>query len=480
MASRAGTTEGRILVIDDEPVVIDVLRTVLEKRGFAVEAGEDAAACRRLVEADAGWDALLLDVMLPDADGMQVLDWVRQARPELAVVMITAHGTIESAVAAMKAGAFHYVSKPFNNDEVRLLVTQAVQTTQLRRENRNLRRALDDQYKFERIVGKARSMQEIYRFIEQVASSRSTVLIQGESGTGKELVAHAIHRRSQRADRPMIVVNSNSIPADLLEDNLFGHARGAFTGANSSRVGLLETADGGTILFDEITTVAPAVQAKLLRVMQEKEFRPLGATESRKVDVRILAATNEDIRRLVDDGRFREDLYYRLNVLNVVLPPLRERMEDMPILVEHFLHQCNTENDKNVERLAPDVLQRMLSYAWPGNVRQLENVIERGVVLTTGSEITQDLLPPELKNLAPGPARAGLAEGLELSRAVADFERELIEAALERAGGVQKQAARLLGLKPTTLNEKIKRLRAQGPSGRASRRKPNGDRAALD
>jgi transcriptional regulator with PAS, ATPase and Fis domain len=306
------------------------------------------------------------------------------------------------------------------------------------------------------------------------------VLIQGESGTGKELVAHAIHRRSQRADHPMVVVNSNSIPADLLEDNLFGHARGAFTGANSSRVGLLETADGGTILFDEITTVAPAVQAKLLRVMQEKEFRPLGATESRKVDVRILAATNEDIRRLVDEGRFREDLYYRLNVLNVVLPPLRERMEDMPILVEHFLHQCNIENDKQIERLAQDVLQRMLSYSWPGNVRQLENVIERGVVLATGSEITQELLPPELKHVAPRPARPGLAEGVDLSRAMADFERELIEAAMERAGGVQKQAARLLGLKPTTLNEKIKRLRARGPSGRSSRRRPNGDRAVAD
>jgi two-component system response regulator PilR (NtrC family) len=465
MATASREDRGRILVIDDEPVVVDVLRTVLGRRGYDVKAGSDAATCRRLIDSHAAWDLLLLDVMLPDADGMEVLPWVRETRPELAVVMITAHGTIASAVTAMKAGAFHYVTKPFKNEEVRHIVAQAVQTTRLRRENRNLRRALDDQYKFERIIGKARSMQEIYRFIDQVARSRSTVLIQGESGTGKELVAQAIHRRSPRAEQPLIVVNSNSIPADLLEDNLFGHSRGAFTGANTSKVGLLETAEGGTILFDEITTVAPAVQAKLLRVMQEKEFRPLGAVESRKVDVRILAATNEDIRRLVDEGAFREDLYYRLNVLNVTLPPLRERMEDLPLLAEHFLRHYNTENDKQIERLSPEVIERLLSYAWPGNVRQLENVIERGVVLACSPEITPDLLPPELHPGAGELAPAGLRDGMDLARAVSAFERELIEAAMKQAGGVQKRAARLLGLKPTTLNEKLKRLRVRPRPG---------------
>jgi len=452
---------GRILVIDDEPVVIDVLRGVLDRQGYDVTAGGDAAACRRLIDSAEEWDLLLLDVMLPDADGMRVLEWVRQARPELAVVMITAHGSIENAVEAMRAGAFHYVTKPFKNDEVRLIVAQAVQTTRLRRENQNLRQALDDRHKFERIVGRSRKMQEVYRFIDQVASSRSTVLIQGESGTGKELVAQAIHKRGPRADRPMIIVNSNSIPADLLESNLFGHMRGAFTGATASKVGLLETADGGTILFDEITSVAPAVQAKLLRVMQEKEFRPLGALDNRKVDVRILAATNEDIRKLVDDGIFREDLYYRLNVLNVTLPPLRSRMEDLPLLTEHFLRQFNTENDKRVERLAPQVLERLLSYSWPGNVRQLENVIERGVVLARGPEITVDLLSPELRSGERPSVAAGLPEGVDLSRALSDFERELIESAMKRAGGVQKKAASLLGVKPTTLNEKIKRLKTR-------------------
>jgi two-component system response regulator PilR (NtrC family) len=344
---------------------------------------------------------------------------------------------------------------------VRLLVGQAVQTTRLRRENRELRQALEERARFEKIVGKSRAMQEVYRFIEQVAPSRSTVLIQGESGTGKELVAQAIHRRSPRAARPLIVVNSNSIPADLLEDNLFGHMRGAFTGAHATRAGLLEAADGGTILFDEITTVAPSVQAKLLRVMQEKEFIPLGGVESRSVDVRILAATNEDVERLVADGRFRDDLYYRLNVLNITIPPLRERMEDVPLLAEHFLRKYNTENEKHVRGLAPEVLERLLGYAWPGNVRELENLIERGVVLAQGQEIVLEHLPKELLRRGGGPAAVVLADGETLSGAVLRLERQMIEGALRQAGGVQKHAAEILGLKPTTFHEKLKRLKVR-------------------
>jgi DNA-binding NtrC family response regulator len=449
----------RALVIDDEPVVVDVLRGVLCKHGYLLDAGTDAAACRSLLESEDGWDVLLLDVMLPDADGMQVLDWVRQRRPELAVVMITAHGTIESAVQAMKAGAFHYVTKPFKNEEVRVIVSQAVQTTRLRRENLDLKRALEDRHRFEKLVGKSRAMQEVYRFIEQAAPSRATVLIQGESGTGKELVAQAIHRRSGRAGKPLLVVNSNSIPADLLEDNLFGHVRGAYTGAATSKVGLLETAEGGTILFDEITTVAPTVQAKLLRVMQEREFLPLGAVESRKVDVRLLAATNEDIRQLVARNEFREDLYYRLNVLNLVLPPLRDRIEDLPVLVAHFLEHYNGENGKQIERVAPEVMERLMSYRWPGNVRELENVVERGVVLARGAEITADLLPADILKSAGLPRAASLPAGLNLQEALARYERQLIEAALRQTRGVQRQAAQILGIKATTLHEKIKRLK---------------------
>ncbi len=450
---------GRVLVVDDEPVVVDVLRNVLGKQGYQVEVVGDAASFRDVIADEGEFDLLLLDLMLPDANGMQVLQWVREHRPELAVVMITAHGTIETAVEAMKSGAFHYVTKPFKNDEVRLIVSQAVQTTRLRRENRNLKQALEDRQRFEKIVGRSRAMQELYRLIEQVANSRSTVLIQGESGTGKELVAQAIHRRSPRAEKPLTVVNSNSIPAELLEDNLFGHARGAFTGANQSKIGLVEATNGGTILFDEITTVAPQIQAKLLRVIQEKEFLPLGALENRTADVRILAATNEDITELVADGRFREDLYYRLNVLSVTLPPLRERMEDLPLLVEHFLRHYNAENGKEVKRFSGPVMERLLAYHWPGNVRELENVVERGVVLTRGEEIELAALPPELQRPSSLPTSVVLAEGVSLGEAVTRYERRLIEAALRRTGGVQKQAAEILGLKPTTLNEKIKRLK---------------------
>jgi len=449
---------GRVLVVDDEPVVVDVLRQLLTKQGYEVHVAGNAAGARQLLEDDA-WDLVLLDVMLPDADGMQILRWIHDLHPELAVVMITAFGTVESAVHAMKGGAFHYVTKPFKNDEVRHLVSRAVQTTRLRRENQNLRRALEERFRFEKIIGKSQPMQEVYRFIEQVAPSRSTVLIEGESGTGKELVAQAIHLRSSRKDKPFIVVNSSNIPTELLEDNLFGHVKGAFTGATSDRQGLFEASDGGTIMFDEVTTIGPDVQAKLLRVLQNREFIPLGSVEPRRVDVRILAATNEDVKEQVDAGKFRDDLYYRLNVLAITVPPLRNRLDDLPQLVTHFLAKYNSENDKDVESIEPAVLERLLDYNWPGNVRELENVIERGVVLATGSQIELSSLPKDLgEGAVMPPTVSPLPEGVGLYEAVGRYERQLIESALRRAGGIQKQAAKILGLKPTTLNEKIKRL----------------------
>jgi DNA-binding NtrC family response regulator len=449
---------GRILIVDDEPVVADVLGTLLRKEGHDVMTAADAVRGRALLESGGPWDAILLDVMLPDADGLDVLRWIRSRDSDVAVLMITAFGTVENAVTAMKLGAFHYLTKPFKNEEVRLLVAQAIRTTRLRNENKDLKRALEQRYRYEKLVGKSRAMQEVYRFIDQVAQSRATVLIQGESGTGKELVAQAIHRRSSRVDKPFVVVNSHSIPTDLLEDNLFGHAKGAFTGAGASKIGLLEVAEGGTVLFDEISTVAPEVQTKLLRVMQDREFLPLGALESRTVDVRIIAATNEDLRRLIEIGRFREDLYYRLNVISVVVPPLRERMEDVPVLVEHFLRKFNAENAKDIKRVNPEVVERFLSYPWPGNVRELENVVERGIVLARGDEIGLDLLPKELSLPLAISGPAPIPDDLPFYDAVSRFERRLIESALRRTGGVQKQAAEILGLKPTTLNEKIKRL----------------------
>jgi len=396
--------------------------------------------------------------MLPDANGLDVLRWIRERDADTAVLMLTAFGTVENAVTAMKLGAFHYLTKPFKNEEVRLLVAQAVRTTRLRTENKDLKRELEQRYRYEKIVGKSRAMQEVYRFIDQVAQSRATVLINGESGTGKELVAHAIHRRSPRADAPFMIVNSHSIPTELLEDNLFGHSRGAFTGASASKAGLLEVADRGTVLFDEISTVTPEVQTKLLRVIQDKEFLPLGALESKIVDVRVIAATNEDLKRLIEIGRFREDLYYRLNVISVSIPPLRARMEDVPILVEHFLDKFNTENRKSVARVTHEVMDRFLSYTWPGNVRELENVVERGVVLARGDEIGIDLLPSDMSQRTTLPDAAPLPDGVRFYDAVGRFERQLIEGALRRTGGVQKHAAELLGLKATTLNEKIKRL----------------------
>jgi DNA-binding NtrC family response regulator len=452
---------GKVLVIDDEPVVVDVLRTLLQRDGHHVESAPDGSAGKRMLEAETGWDAVLLDVMLPDTGGLQVLRWIRQHDADLAVVMITAYGTVENAVAAMKGGAFHYLTKPFQNDDVRHLVRQAILTTRLRTENKDLRRELEQRYRFERIIGKSRPMQEVYRFIEQVASSRATVLIQGESGTGKELVAHAIHRRSARHGKPFVVVNSHSVPTDLLEDNLFGHTRGAFTGATQAKPGLLEVAEGGTILFDEISTISPQIQVKLLRVIQEKEFLPLGSVETKSVDARILAATNENLKALVEAGRFREDLYYRLNVINVTLPPLRKRPEDIPVLVDHFLRKFSEENGKLVDRVSPEVLERFLSHPWPGNVRELENVVERGVVLARGPEISVDLLPPEFLDVETIPDSYDLPPNLGFYEAMGRYERQLIESALRRAGGVQKQAAEILKMKPTTLNEKIKRLGIQ-------------------
>jgi DNA-binding NtrC family response regulator len=449
---------GRILVIDDEPVIMDVLDGVLGTEGYDLDFAADAATGREKLGSAENWDLILLDMMLPDADGLEVLSWIRESQPDVAVVMITAYGTVENAVAAMQAGAFHYITKPFQNEEVRLLVKKAIQHTHLRKENTDLKRVLGTRFKFEKIIGKSRSMQEVYRFIEQVAGSRSTLLIQGESGTGKELVAHAIHKRGPRATRPFVVVNSSSIPTELLEDNLFGHVRGAFTGANTAKKGLFEVADGGTIVFDEISCVNLEVQAKLLRVIQEKEFLPLGAIDSRKVDVRILAATNDKLSDMVQAGSFREDLFYRLNVISVTLPPLRERAGDLPLLVGHFLARFNEENDKNVERIAPEMLQRLHSYHWPGNVRELENSIERGIVLARGPELTLDLLPDEIRKQVGAPQAVDLGGGIDLHEILAQYERHLIRAALKRSSGVQKRAAVLLGLKPTTLNEKIKRL----------------------
>jgi DNA-binding NtrC family response regulator len=365
-------------------------------------------------------------------------------------------------VQAMRIGAHDYLAKPFRNEEVLRAVRHGLRHRRLALENRTLRRALEGKVGSWGLVGKSRAMQGLYALIEQVAPSRSTVLIQGESGTGKELVAHAIHLRSGRPAESFVVVNSGSMPADLLESNLFGHVKGAFTGAVAAKKGLFEVANGGSIFFDEISSIRPDVQAKLLRVIQEKEFLPLGAVQSIQVDVRIIAATNIDLMELVHRGEFREDLYYRLNVITLELPPLRERREDIPPLVEHFLGKYNEENRKSIHSLSPEAMARLMDHPWRGNVRELENVIERAVVLSNGPEIGLDLLPEGLQNppVRPPDVQSLLVEGsFSFYETMERFEREIISESLRRAGGVQRRAAVMLGLKATTLNEKIKRLK---------------------
>lgn len=460
--AEAAARNGRVLVVDDEEVVQDVLGRLLTRGGYSpaiVSSGEEALD--RL--AHERFDAVLLDLMLPGRDGMSVLGESLERYPGLPVLMMTAFSSVAGAVEAMKLGAFHYLPKPFKNEEVLNLVSQAISQSRLREENQQLRKALLERHLFEKIVGRSTPMQELYRLVDQVAPSRSTVLIQGESGTGKELFAQAIHQRSGRASEPIVVVNCNSIPPDLLEANLFGHTRGAFTGAATARKGLFEAADRGSIFLDEISSIRMEIQTKLLRVMQEKEFTPIGSTEPVRVDVRIIAATNVDLKTLVERGEFREDLFYRLNVITLTLPPLRDRIEDVPILAEHFLQKFAAENGRTIERLTPETLDRLVHYPWPGNVRELENVLERAVVLCSGREIGLDLLPPDLRDRDPrvqGSAPSGdLPAGVLFNDAVEAYERSLIESALRQAGGVQKRAAESLGLKPTTLNEKIKRLK---------------------
>jgi len=376
------------------------------------------------------------------------------------VVMITAFGTIESAIAATKQGAFHYFTKPFKNDDVLVVLRNAVERRRLVRENRALRdQLLSDSHRFDDLIGGSRPIRGVYDLIARAAPSRATVLIQGESGTGKELVARAFHRRSARADKPFVTVNSGNLPPDLLESNLFGHVKGAFTGAVFPKKGLFEIADKGTIFFDEIGNVPLDTQAKLLRVIQEREFMRLGGVDTIKVDVRIIAATNADLKALVKEGRFREDLFYRLNVILVPLPPLRDRKDDISLLVQHFLDKFTEESRKLSMIVTPEAMDRLMAYDWPGNIRELENVIERAVVLCGEREIDVDLIPDHVGAgaVVEVPDVVIPADGIHFREVMIGHERRYIEAALEAAGGVQKRAAELLHIKATTLNEMIKR-----------------------
>jgi two-component system response regulator PilR (NtrC family) len=450
---------GSILVVDDEDIMREILQTLLEREGYDVRlasSGTEALALAR----GSSFDAAVVDVMMPEMDGLTTLDEIKKLDEDLPVIMITAFASVETAIAAMKRGAFDYITKPFKNDEVLVVLRNATERRRLETENKVLRQSLQERYsKFGNIIGRSPRMRQVFDLIIQAAPSRSTILIQGESGTGKELVARAIHTNSPRTDRGFVTVNSGNLPPDLLESNLFGHVKGAFTGAVYPKKGLFELADKGSIFFDEIGNIPLETQPKLLRVMQEREFMRLGGVENIKVDVRIIAATNVDLHRMMEEGRFREDLYYRLHVITIQLPPLRDRKDDVPLLVQHFLRKYGEENQKTDLELAPEALDLLSDYDWPGNVRELENAIERAVVLSANRRIGPDLIPEQVRSSRSFqiPQLVLPPEGVSFKQVITDFEKRLIESTLETAGGVQKKAAELLHIKPTTLNEMIKR-----------------------
>lgn len=456
-----------ILVVDDEPIMQEILGDFLREEGYSIDIAGSGEEGVELAQKSS-YDCAIVDLMMPGIDGIETMQKLREIDTSLPVIVVTAFASVESAVEAMKRGAFEYITKPFKNDEVLVVLQKAIRTRQLelevpqlKEEVKTLRKALKDKYSFENIVGKNRYMQEVYSLIEQAAPSRSTILIQGESGTGKELVAKAIHANSARAEKPFQVVNSGSMPADLLESNLFGHVKGAFTGAVASKKGLFEVADGGSIFFDEISNIGLEVQAKLLRVIQEKEFMRVGSVDTLKVDVRLIAATNDDLKKMIGEGRFREDLYYRINVISITLPPLRNKVDDIPLLVQHFLDRYSKENGREDLIISDDALGLLKGHAWPGNVRELENAIERAVVLAPrGGGISAELIREYIDPVTFDPSsslKTIPSQGLPMKSVVTDFQKQLIVDALRKTHWVQKEAAKLLDLKPTTLNEMIKR-----------------------
>jgi DNA-binding NtrC family response regulator len=463
-------TPGRILVVDDEADIRESLETLLDLEGYVVELAVDGTDCLHKLEKSS-YDLVLLDLMMPDRSGMDVLREMRQRDHETPVIMMTAYGSVEVAVNALKAGANDYFSKPWDNEKLLIEIGNMIAKARLELE-KQLKRALKQRYSFPNIVGKSERMLRVLDLVGQVAPSRATILLTGETGTGKEVIAKAIHANSTRADHAFVAVNSGSLPQDLLESTLFGHVKGAFTSAYASQKGYFEIANGGTIFFDEIGNIGPETQAKLLRVIQEREFMPLGSSETVKVDVRIIAATNADLRKLVEETRFREDLYYRLNVINIALPPLRDRKSDIPLLVDYFFQKYCEENKRFLDdqgrsqlSFAPDAMQVLMEHSWPGNVRELENAIERAVVLAAEPLVPVDVLPDHILHAGGLRIRRDesgrLPADASLFEVVADYERRKIVEALEAANWSQTDAAEALRIPLSTLNQKIKRLDIQ-------------------
>ncbi|RMF80289.1 MAG: sigma-54-dependent Fis family transcriptional regulator [Nitrospirae bacterium] len=447
-----------ILVADDESGPRGLLRQLLAREGYEVAAVEDGEQALELLR-ERHFDLVITDLVMPRVDGLELLREVQRSGDATVCMAVTAHGSIESAIEAMRAGAFDYLTKPFTRNALLLQVERALEYGKLQSENRHLRREVRDKYKFANLIGDSPAMQRIYRIVGKVADSDATVLIEGESGTGKELLARAIHYNSRRADRPLVPINCGAIPKDLLESELFGHVKGAFTGATTSRAGRFELADGGTLFLDEVGEMSPDLQVKILRVLQEQEFERVGGTKTLHVDVRIIAATNKELEREVEAGRFREDLYYRLNVVPITVPPLRERSGDIPLLIHHFLEIQNERRGSRC-RFTEEAIQALSNYPYPGNVRELENLVERLVVLADDPVIGVEELPPKIRNTPPHAATLPMnlpPEGLVLKEVLEELEHRLIDQALEMSGGVKSKAAKLLGLNRTTLVEKLRK-----------------------
>ncbi len=457
IASENGAARPRVLIIDDESAIRESLELLLEMEGFSVTTAPDGEQGLTTLES-ATFDLVLLDLALPGQGGFEILQTIRARHANLPVVMITAYGTVQNVVEAMRLGASNFVQKPWENEKLLADLRSAIGQHRAETENIHLKRALKQRYSFENIIGKSDGMQTVLELVGQVAPSRSTVLIQGESGTGKELIAKALHLHSPRKDKPFVPVHTGAVPSELLESTLFGHVKGAFTSAIASKKGLFEVANGGTLFLDEIGTMPFDTQAKLLRVLQDRKFMLVGGVQEVQVDVRIVAATNTDLRQAVREGKFREDLYYRLNVITIDLPPLRNRREDIPLLAAHCLRRFCEENGMPQKSIAPDAMRLLLDYAWPGNVRELENVIERCVVLSTGDVIPKDLLPDHLTgrnyaaSLMEHSADASLFEIME------EVERRVITDQLESCNWNQTEAAESFRIPLSTLNQKIKRL----------------------
>lgn len=459
----------RVLILDDESSLRTALFRVLDRKGLNVITANRIEEAKLLCQGDTAIDLAIVDLNLPDGDGIEFMGHLKALYPSIEVVILTGHATIESAVRATQKGAFHFLTKPFNLDELISLVDRALAHKHLQQENQQLRSELHRKYKFDQIIGTSDALQNVLRLVERVADSDSTVLVHGETGTGKELIARAIHYNSPRSTGAFVPINCGAIPAELLESELFGHVKGAFTGAIANRVGRFELADGGTIFLDEIGDMDPSLQVKLLRALQEKSFEPVGSTKTVQVNVRVIAATNVDLEAAVESGKFREDLYYRLNVIPITIPPLRERKSDIPLLLKHFMDTFGKNKNRVLAGISVEALDCLVHYQWPGNIRELENLMERMTIIKGHGNIEVVDLPLKYKSGKVVPQDVGIVEipeaGLDFNTAVDTYENALIMRALEKTGWNRNQAAMLLKLNRTTLVEKIKKKGLRPPEG---------------